>query len=127
MSIHRYGLLGLATTLALLGTTGCTTKNYVRSQTAPLIDHTDQLGSKTAENNRQIYGVNDRAQAGIKQAQGAADSANQNAQSAGQAAGNAQTTADNAVHRPDSLETVVRGLNSYKPISNVSVIFGFDK
>jgi outer membrane protein OmpA-like peptidoglycan-associated protein len=99
----------------------------VRSQTAPLIDHTDQLGSKTSENNRRIHGVNDRAQAGIKQAQGAADAANQNAKSASQAAGDAQTIADNAVHRADSLESVVKGLDNYKPISSMSVTFGFDK
>lgn len=127
MSIHRYGILGLATAVALVGATGCTTKNYVRSQTAPLIDHTDQLSTKTAENNRQIHDVNDRAQAGIKQAQGAADSAGQNAKNAGQAADDAQNTADNAVHRADSLDAIVKGLDSYKPVSNVSVTFGFDK
>ena len=45
---------------------------------------------KTAANNRQIHDVDDRAQAGISQAQGAADTANQNAQNASQAAGDAQ-------------------------------------
>jgi outer membrane protein OmpA-like peptidoglycan-associated protein len=113
--------------LAVTGATGCASKNYVRNQTAPLIEHTDQLDAKTAENNRQLYDVNDRAQTGIKQAQGAADAASQNAQSAGQAAGEAQNVADNAVHRADSLDSVVKGLDSYKPISDVSVTFGFDK
>lgn len=127
MSNHRWRALGIATVLALVGATGCATKNYVRSQTTPLIDQTNQLGSKTAENNRQIHDVNDRAQAGINQAQGAADSANQNAKNAGQAAGDAQNTADNAVHRADSLESVVKGLDNYKPMSSVSVTFGFDK
>jgi outer membrane protein OmpA-like peptidoglycan-associated protein len=113
--------------VAVAMTTGCATKNYVHNQTAPLIEQTDQLGNKTAENNRQIHNVNDRAMAGIGKAQGAADSANQNAQSAGRAAGDAQSAADNAVHRADSLDSVVKGLDNYKPVSSVSVTFGFDK
>jgi outer membrane protein OmpA-like peptidoglycan-associated protein len=113
--------------LAVAGVTGCATKNYVRNQTAPLIQHTDQLDTETANNNRQLQDVNGRAQSGIQQAQGAAAAANQNAQNASQAAGQAQTTADNAVHRADSLDSVVKGLDNYKPVSNVTVTFGFDK
>lgn len=114
-------------TLALAGMTGCATKNYVRNQTAPLVDHTNSLEDKTANNNRQIHDVDDRAQAGIKQAQGAADSATQNAQNAQKAAGDAETAANDAVHRADSLDEVVKGLDSYKSMADVSVTFGFDK
>jgi OmpA-OmpF porin, OOP family len=127
MSIHRIGIAGLAVSLAVVGATGCSTKSYVRTQTAPLVEHTDQLEAKTADNNRQIHDVNDRAQAGITRAQGAADSANQNSLNASQQADAAQLSADNAVHRADSLESVVKGLDNYKPIANVSVVFGFDK
>jgi OmpA-OmpF porin, OOP family len=127
MSIHRIGIAGLAASLAIIGATGCSTKSYVRTQTQPLIEHTDQLDAKTADNNRQIHDVNDRAQAGITRAQGAADSANQNSLNASQQADAAQLSADNAVHRADSLESVVKGLDNYKPIANVSVVFGFDK
>jgi OOP family OmpA-OmpF porin len=116
-----------AATLALAGITGCATKNYVKKQTAPLVDHTNSLDEKTSANNRSIHDVDDRAQAGIKQAQGAADSATQNAQSATQAAGGAETAANDAVHRADSLDSVVKGLDNYKPLANVSVTFGFDK
>jgi hypothetical protein len=98
--------------LAVAGVTGCATKNYVRNQTAPLIQHTDQLDTETANNNRQLQDVNGRAQSGIQQAQGAAAAANQNAQNASQAAGQAQTTADNAVHRADSLDSVEKGLDN---------------
>ncbi|HEY1984512.1 MAG TPA: OmpA family protein [Terracidiphilus sp.] len=114
-------------TLALAGITGCATKNYVKKQTAPLVDHTNQLDEKTADNNRKIHDVDDRAQAGIKQAQGSADSATTNAQNAKQAAGTAETAANDAVHRADSLDSVVKGLDNYKPLANVSVTFGFDK
>lgn len=113
--------------LALAGVTGCATKNYVHKQTGPLIDHTNELEQKTAQNNRNIHDVDDRAQAGIKQAQGAADNATQNAQAATKAAGDAETAANNAVHRADSLDSVVKGIDNYKPVANVAVNFGFDK
>lgn len=113
--------------LALASITGCATKNYVKKQTGPLIDHTNELEQKTAQNNRNIHDVDDRAQAGIKQAQGAADNATQNAQAATKAAGDAETAANNAVHRADSLDSVVKGIDSYKPVANVAVNFGFDK
>jgi outer membrane protein OmpA-like peptidoglycan-associated protein len=124
---YRFGALSLAAGLAVMGASGCATKNYVHTQTAPLVEHTDQLDAKTAANNQQIRDVDDRAQAGVKQAQGAADEATQNAQSASKSAGNAQMAADNAVHRADSLDSVVKGLDNYKSVANATVTFGFDK
>ena len=124
---YRVEILGLAVSLAVMGASGCATKNYVRTQTTPLVEHTDQLDSKTSANTQQIRTVDENAQAGIKQAQGAADSANQNAQSATKAAGDAQTAAVDVVHRADSLDSVIKGLDNYKPLSNVTVTFGFDK
>lgn len=121
----RFG--ACAVTLALVGAMGCASKNYVRNQTAPLVDHTNQLEDKTAANNRDIHDVDSRAQSGIKQAQGAADSATQNAQNAGKAAGDAEMAANDAVHRADSLDSVVKGLDNYRSAGNVSVTFGFDK
>ena len=123
---HRFGLL-VATAMAVAGVTGCATKNYVRTETAPIIEHTNQLEEKTAANNRAIRDTDDRAQAGIKQAQSAADTATQNAQSATKSAGDAETAANDAVHRADSLDSVVKGLDNYKSIANVTVNFGFDK
>jgi len=121
----RFGLC--VATLALAGLAGCSTKNYVRNQTAPLVDRTNSLEDKTAENNRKIKDTDERAQSGIKQAQGAADSATQSAQNAKQAAGQAETAANEAVHRADSLDQVVKGLDNYKSVGDVSVTFGFDK
>jgi len=127
MNAYRVFSLGLTVALAVGGATGCATKNYVRNQTAPLVEHTNQLDDKTAANNRQIHDADDHAQAGIKQAQGAADSAAQNAQNAGKAAGDAEIAANNAVHRADSLDSVIKGLDNYRPVANVAVTFGFDK
>jgi OOP family OmpA-OmpF porin len=120
------GLL-IAAAVAFMGVTGCTTKNYVKTQTAPLIDHTNQLDQRTADNNRALHDVDDRATAGIKGAQSAADAAAQNAQNATKAAGDADTAANDAVHRADSLDSVVKGLDNYKSMANVTVTFGFDK
>lgn len=113
--------------LALIGVTGCATKNYVRTQTTPLAEQTTQLEDKTADNNRQIKDVDSRAQSGIEKAQSSADAANQNAQNATKSAGDAQTAANDAVNRADSLDSVVKGLDNYKQMADVTVNFGFDK
>ncbi len=116
-----------AAALALFAVTGCATKNWVNTQTAPIVDKTNNLEDRTAENNRNIKDVDARATAGIQQAQTSANSANQNAQNAQQAAGQATTAANDAVTRADSLDSVVKGLDNYKALADVSVNFGFDK
>jgi len=123
----RIGVLEVAVVMAMLSATGCATKKFVRIQTAPLIDHANQLDEKAAANNRAIQEVDSRAQAGIRQAQSSAEAATQKAQNAATAAGSAQSAADLAVHRADSLESIVKGLDNYKPGATVSVTFGFDK
>jgi outer membrane protein OmpA-like peptidoglycan-associated protein len=127
MTKQSFGTLWMAALLTAVGVSGCSTKNYVRTQTAPLVTHSDELDRKTAENNRSIQDLDSRATAGITKAQGAADTATQNAQSATQAAGQAETAANEAVHRADSLDSVVKGLDQYKQVADVSVTFGFDK
>src|SRR5271165_3282162 len=113
--------------LSMLLATGCTTKNYVKSQTAPIIQHTNELDDATATNNRNIKDVDQRAQQGIAQAQSSADAATQKAAQANQAATQAQGSAQEAVNRADSLASVVKNLDNYKSIADVSVTFGFDK
>jgi OmpA-OmpF porin, OOP family len=127
MTKYSFGFALTSAALAMLGVSGCATKNYVKNQTAPIVQHTGQLDQETAENNRQIHDVDDRAQAGIKQAQGTADTANQNAQSASKAANDASTAANDVAQRADSLDSVVKGLDSYKQVADVSVTFAFDK
>jgi OOP family OmpA-OmpF porin len=117
-------LLGAA---SLLLTAGCSTKNYVRSQTAPIVQKTNELDDSVAANNRALQSTNDRAQAGIQQAQQSANTATQNATAATQAAQQAQGTAQEAVNRADSLASVISNLDNYKQIGDVSVTFAFDK
>ena len=113
--------------ISLLLATGCSTKNYVRSQTTPIIEHTNELDDATATNNRNIQNVDHRAQQGIQQAQTSADTANQQAQTASQSASRAQQSAQEAVNQADSLASVVANLDNYKQIGDASVNFGFDK
>ncbi len=127
MKIHRFGFALTAAALTMFGVSGCASKNYVKKQTGPLIEHTDKLDQQTAENNRNIHDVDDRAQAGIQKAQSSADSANQNAQNATQAANQANSAASDVAHRADSLDSAVKGLDNYHEVTKVSVTFGFDK
>jgi outer membrane protein OmpA-like peptidoglycan-associated protein len=126
-STKMYGSAVLASALALTMTIGCSTKNYVRSQTGPLIQQTNDLDAKTAQDHRNITDTDRRAQAGISKAQDAASQADQHAQAAGQSAEQANGAAREAVNRVDTLQGVIANLDQYKPISDISVTFGFDK
>ena len=126
-SNRAYAAAVVVSALALIFTTGCSTKNYVRSQTGPLIQQTNDLDAKTATDHRNITDTDQRAQAGIAKAQSAADSADQHAQAASQSADQANQAAQEAVNRVDTLTGVVANLDNYKELSNVSVTFGFDK
>lgn len=119
--------VALASALALTFTTGCSTKNYVRSQTTPLIQQTNELDTKTAADHRNIQDTDERAKAGIANAQTAANTADQHALAAGQSADTANKSAQEAYNRVDSLSGVVANLDNYKQLSDVSVTFAFDK
>jgi outer membrane protein OmpA-like peptidoglycan-associated protein len=99
----------------------------VRSQTTPLIQQTNELDAKTAQDHRNITDTDQRAQAGIAGAQAAAGTADQHAMAAGQSADAAQESAQDAVNRVDTLSGVVANLDNYKQLGDVSVNFGFDK
>jgi OmpA-OmpF porin, OOP family len=127
MIMRRFGYLWMSGALVVAGLTGCSTKKYVRNQTAPIIQHAGQLNDQTAENSRRIHEVDESAQAGIQKAQSSADTANQNAQNASQQASTAQSAATDAVNRADSLGSVGKDRDNYKSISDVSVHFAFNK
>jgi OOP family OmpA-OmpF porin len=129
MAMRTFAICGtaLATGLVLLLTVGCSTKNYVRTQTTPLIQQVNELDAKTAADHKTIQDTDTRAQSGIAGAQAAADTADQHAMAAGQSADAAGKSAQEAYNRVDSLSGVVANLDNYKPMADVSVTFGFDK
>jgi OOP family OmpA-OmpF porin len=114
-------------TLSSLATVGCASKNYVRQETTPLINKTNELDDMTAKNSRDIRDVDSRSQSGIQQAQAKADEVNRKAQAAGQQADQAQTLASSASNRVDALQTTVANLDNYRMVNQTSVQFGFNK
>jgi OOP family OmpA-OmpF porin len=119
--------VALASAFVIAFTVGCSTKNYVRSQTTPIINQTNDLDTKTAADHRNIQDTDERAKTGIAGAQSAANTADQHAMAAGQSADAANHSAQEAYNRVDSLSGVVANLDNYKQLSDVSVTFAFDK
>ena len=119
--------LVIALAVSMAASVGCASKNYVKQQTTPLINKTNELDDLTAQNTKAIKDVDARAQQGIQQVNQAAAAADQKAQAAGQTAAQAQESANNAVHRVDVLSNAVANLDNYRVVSETSVHFGFDK
>jgi OOP family OmpA-OmpF porin len=122
---HFWTVCCAAAALTLAG--GCSSKKYVRNQTAPLVQKTNELDDQTAQNNRNLQDVGQRADQGISKAQQSAESATQSAQTATQAAKQAQGNAQEAVNRADSLASLISNLDNYKQVGDTSVTFGFNK
>src|SRR5580704_19758450 len=120
---------GLAIFLAasMVATVGCASKNYVKQQTTPLINKTNELDDLTAKNTKDIKDVDARAQAGIKAVQDKAAAVDEKATAAGKQAGDAQTLADNATQRVNVLTNTVANLDNYRPVAETSVHFAFNK
>ena len=119
--------LVIALAASMAATVGCASKNYVRQQTTPIINKTNELDDLAAQNSKAIKDVDARALAGITDVNTRAAAADQKAQTAGQQAAQAQTSADNAVHRVDVLTDAVANLDNYKIVTEAAVHFGFDK
>ena len=101
-------------------TVGCATKSYVRNQINPTINRVNELDDVTAKNTRDIKDVDARSQQGIEQA-------DQKAQAAGQSAEQANQSATQAGKRVTNLAGTVENLDNYKPVSDTTVLFGFNK
>jgi OmpA-OmpF porin, OOP family len=112
---------------SLVATVGCASKNYVKQQTTPLINKTNELDDLTAKNTKDIKDVDARAQAGIAAVNTKTDQVDQKAQSAGQTATSAQQMADAANGRVGVLTNTVANLDNYHAVAETSVKFGFNK
>jgi len=112
---------------SMIATVGCASKNYVKQQTTPLINKTNELDDMTAKNTKDIKDVDARVQAGLAQVNSKTDAADQKAQAAGQTAASAQQTADAANGRVNVLTNTVANLDNYHAVAETSVKFGFNK
>jgi outer membrane protein OmpA-like peptidoglycan-associated protein len=111
----------------MAATFGCTSKNYVKQQTTPLINKTNELDDMTAKNSKDIKDVDARAQAGIQAVNAKTAEVEQKAQTANQNATTAQQVADAANTRVGVLTNTVANLDNYRPVAETSVKFGFNK
>ncbi len=118
-------IAGMAMMMA--ATIGCASKNYVREQSTPLINKTNELDDMTAKNSRDIKDVDARTQAGLQQVNAKTAEVDQKALAAGQQAGQAQDLANNAVHRVDTLQNMVANLDNFHVVTETAVLFGFNK
>ena len=112
---------------SMAATVGCASKNYVKQQTTPLINKTNELDDLTAKNTKDIKDVDARVQSGLAAVNAKTDSVEQKAQAAGQTAASAQQTADAANGRVTVLTDTVANLDNYHAVAETSVKFGFDK
>src|SRR3979411_946704 len=119
--------LTLMLAATMVASLGCTTKNYVRQQTTPLINKTNELDDLTAKNSREIKDVDSRAQAGIQGGQARAAEVDQKALAAGSEADKAQLAANGASQRVDVLTNAVVNLDNYRPVVETAVHFGFNR
>lgn len=106
---------------------GCTTKSYVRKQTEPMIDKTNELDDLTAKNTNAIKDVDTRAQQGISGVNQKVTEVDQKATDARSRADQAQTLATQATSRIDVLSNQVANLDNYHPVVETSVHFAFNK
>src|SRR6266853_6537205 len=113
--------------VSLAATVGCTSKNYVKQQTTPLINKTNELDDMTAKNSKDIKDVDARSQAGIQAVNTKTADVEQKAQAANQSASSAQQMADTANSRVGVLTNTVANLDNYRPVAETSVKFGFNK
>jgi outer membrane protein OmpA-like peptidoglycan-associated protein len=98
-------------------------KKWVNRQTAPIKDQVNELDQLQAKNANDIKDVDSRAQAGIKNAMTAANTADQHAQDAANRANSANQLASNATTRTDALNTTVGNLDQYQTVSSTAVKF----
>jgi OOP family OmpA-OmpF porin len=111
----------------MMATVGCASKNYVKQNTTPLINKTNELDDLTAKNTRDIKDVDARVQSGLAAVNQKTADVEQKTQAAGQSAQQAQQMADAANGRVNVLTNTVANLDNYHAVAETSVKFGFNK
>jgi outer membrane protein OmpA-like peptidoglycan-associated protein len=137
---RKQSLIALAAVPITLGllTSGCATKNYVRSQVNPVNQKLGQFEKKT---NDQISYINTKQQRDMSAVNERFDTTDQKLSEVANAVQQAQGTASRAMEETESnsskiaatstaVDTLAAGVaNSlnFKPLENADVFFGFDK
>lgn len=116
---------GIAATLLLAS--GCTTKNYVRQQTTPLMNHVNQLDTETATNTNAIKDVDKRTQEGIADANAKSQAAMTHAQQVQTQAQQVGDQLSQTGHQIQALDNTMANIDNYTQASQATVNFAFDK
>jgi OmpA-OmpF porin, OOP family len=119
--------LVFALAASMVASVGCASKNYVKQQTTPIINKTNELDDLTAKNTRDIKDVDARVQSGLAQLNSKTDAVEQKTQTASQNAAQAQQMADAANGRVNVLTNTVANLDNYHAVAETSVKFGFNR
>jgi len=119
-------MLVLVAGAAMVFNAGCSTKKYVRNETAPVINKTNELDDLTAKTTKDIRDVDARSQQGIQGVNDKAATADQKAVAAGQAADQATQAAMQTSGKVDALTNTVANLDNYRPVAETSVHFAFN-
>ncbi|WP_161557663.1 OmpA family protein [Acidisarcina polymorpha] len=98
-------------------------KKWVNRQVNPVKDRLNELDQLSAKNGNDIKDVDQRAQAGIHQAQSTADQASQQAASANSTASQAQQLAQQSGTRTQQLGSTVANLDQYQTVSDTEIHF----
>jgi len=130
--------------VSALAFTGCATKKYVATTTAPIKTEVDQVQAQANQQGQkldqqgqaidqqkqaletqgtQLSATNERAMAADQRAGDAINRADQ----AGQKADTANSKSDKNAHDINDLRGVIANLDDYKPVKEVVVGFAFDK
>lgn len=133
-----YSGAGTVLLLAVLVSTGCATKKYVRQQVTPVQQrieefdkkHTEALAQLEGKEQKDVSRVEERAMTADNKAADAAraaQAADQKAGQAGDAAQNATNLAQANQTKLGGLTEAVRNIDNYKLIHSQDLLFGFDK
>jgi outer membrane protein OmpA-like peptidoglycan-associated protein len=98
-------------------------KKWVNRQLDPVKGRLNELDQLSAKNAKDIQDVDQRAQAGIRQAQTTADQANQQAATASETASQAQDIARQSDAKTQQLGSTIASLDQYQPVSDTEIRF----
>lgn len=122
---HYFTIAALAAGLLMAG--GCTTKNYVRQQTTPLMNHVNQLDAETAKNTNAIRDVDQKTQQGIAAVDAQTQKALGQAQQTQGQAQQVSSQLDQTSGQIKSLDATMANLDDYKLTSQATVHFALNQ
>ena len=107
--------LAIFLAVSMAATVGCTSKNYVKQQTTPLISKTNELDDMTAKNSKDIKDVDARAAGWHRRRERQDGGREQKREAAHQNATSAQQVADAANNRVGRFSDQHRGQSGQLP------------